>query len=341
MRCPLCQEEMKIQMYEGVEINICPHCEGVWLDKGELVKVVDTEEIEFSPFQIKDTLNKIAKEKEGRKELMGYIMSFKKNVPLEKLKAEEILNAFKEKWGETKEINCPRCGEKMEEFDYADTGVMIDRCSPHGFWLDKGELDKVQIIMEYYKRKFAPLQFPKDMIITEKKCPHCGEKLAEKRYEDVPVDICFKCGGVWLDRDELYQIVKSREEKFTQEQKAEIEPEKIIHPQADELVDETDCPICGTRMKRLAYVYSSGIIIDRCPHGHGVWLDKGELEKVQVYVEKSEELREKNYAKYTRILNQARLDSEKYIEAVIQGTKVSRSEVINKIMRWFIRKWDY
>jgi Zn-finger nucleic acid-binding protein len=34
-------------------------------------------------------------------------------------------------------------------------------------------------------------------------------------------------------------------------------------------------------MRPTNYNYSSGIIIDSCPNGHGVWLDNLELEKVQ------------------------------------------------------------
>ena len=34
--CPWCHAEMEIRDQEGVEIDQCPNCFGVWLDQGEL-----------------------------------------------------------------------------------------------------------------------------------------------------------------------------------------------------------------------------------------------------------------------------------------------------------------
>lgn len=41
MECPVCGEKLReIQKY-GVEVDICPGCKGVWLDKGELEKILE------------------------------------------------------------------------------------------------------------------------------------------------------------------------------------------------------------------------------------------------------------------------------------------------------------
>ena len=42
MRCPVC-DEARLMMTErnGVEIDYCPDCRGVWLDRGELDKLID------------------------------------------------------------------------------------------------------------------------------------------------------------------------------------------------------------------------------------------------------------------------------------------------------------
>ena len=63
-------------------------------------------------------------------------------------------------------------------------------------------------------------------------------------------------------------------------------------------------------------------------------------EKIQIYIEKAEELEEKNYAKYTRILNQTRVEYEKQREKDIQSINVSRFKTVNRIIRWMARKWD-
>ena len=43
MKCPLCELEMRITDRDGVEIDYCPQCRGVWLDRGELEKIVARE----------------------------------------------------------------------------------------------------------------------------------------------------------------------------------------------------------------------------------------------------------------------------------------------------------
>ena len=40
MKCPVCEFEMRITQRESIEIDHCPQCRGVWLDRGELEKIV-------------------------------------------------------------------------------------------------------------------------------------------------------------------------------------------------------------------------------------------------------------------------------------------------------------
>ena len=39
LRCPNCTNEMMLSNKNGVEIDHCPKCRGVWLDRGELEKI--------------------------------------------------------------------------------------------------------------------------------------------------------------------------------------------------------------------------------------------------------------------------------------------------------------
>ncbi|MCC7106785.1 MAG: zf-TFIIB domain-containing protein [Chloroflexi bacterium] len=41
MLCPSCRVELKLADRQGIEIDYCPRCRGVWLDRGELDKVVE------------------------------------------------------------------------------------------------------------------------------------------------------------------------------------------------------------------------------------------------------------------------------------------------------------
>ena len=41
MRCPIDGTELKMADRQGVEIDYCPQCRGVWLDSGELEKIIE------------------------------------------------------------------------------------------------------------------------------------------------------------------------------------------------------------------------------------------------------------------------------------------------------------
>jgi uncharacterized protein len=41
MRCPVDNETLVMSDRGGVEIDYCPKCRGVWLDRGELDKIID------------------------------------------------------------------------------------------------------------------------------------------------------------------------------------------------------------------------------------------------------------------------------------------------------------
>lgn len=40
MQCPRCGDELEAHHRGGVEIDVCPRCGGVWLDRGEMDKLV-------------------------------------------------------------------------------------------------------------------------------------------------------------------------------------------------------------------------------------------------------------------------------------------------------------
>ena len=41
MNCPVDGAELQMTERQGIEIDYCPRCRGVWLDRGELDKIVD------------------------------------------------------------------------------------------------------------------------------------------------------------------------------------------------------------------------------------------------------------------------------------------------------------
>jgi len=48
MKCPNDSATLVMSERSGVEIDYCPECRGVWLDRGELDKIIDRAESEFA-----------------------------------------------------------------------------------------------------------------------------------------------------------------------------------------------------------------------------------------------------------------------------------------------------
>ena len=41
MKCPVCSMDLTRSERQGIEIDYCPTCRGVWLDRGELDKIIE------------------------------------------------------------------------------------------------------------------------------------------------------------------------------------------------------------------------------------------------------------------------------------------------------------
>jgi Zn-finger nucleic acid-binding protein len=41
MQCPACNVTLMMTDRQGIEIDYCPQCRGVWLDRGELDKIIE------------------------------------------------------------------------------------------------------------------------------------------------------------------------------------------------------------------------------------------------------------------------------------------------------------
>jgi len=50
MKCPVCPDStLAMSNREGIEIDYCPQCRGVWLDRGELDKIIERTTIDSAP----------------------------------------------------------------------------------------------------------------------------------------------------------------------------------------------------------------------------------------------------------------------------------------------------
>jgi len=46
--CPACRVDLVMSERQGVEIDYCPRCRGVWLDRGELDKILERSAAELT-----------------------------------------------------------------------------------------------------------------------------------------------------------------------------------------------------------------------------------------------------------------------------------------------------
>jgi hypothetical protein len=106
-------------------------------------------------------------------------------------------------------------------------------------------------------------------------CPVCKNPMVILELNQVEIDYCTSCKGIWLDRGELDLIFSSADKK-------EIVKSFSVKNDSDEI--KRRCPICKKKMDKVEFE-NTGIIIDRCSDDHGVWFDSGELKSILKTVE--------------------------------------------------------
>ena len=101
MRCPKCAEQMFEVTCEGVVIDRCTGCKGIWFDTGEAEQL-------------------------SRKWIAEFIDIGDPDVGVE----QDSLDT----------VPCPRCGETMKRFFELDAlHIQFEQCDRHGQFFDAGE----------------------------------------------------------------------------------------------------------------------------------------------------------------------------------------------------------
>lgn len=49
MECPVCKTDLLMSERQGIEVDYCPKCRGVWLDRGELDKIIERSQAAPAP----------------------------------------------------------------------------------------------------------------------------------------------------------------------------------------------------------------------------------------------------------------------------------------------------
>ncbi len=97
-------------------------------------------------------------------------------------------------------------------------------------------------------------------------CPECRRFMAVVKIREMEVDCCRFCRSIWFDPGELQTL--SGQEK-------EIPSDHLAHRPS-----KYECPVCRAEMTEYVFVNPHNLLVDRCPNGHGVYLEDRELERV-------------------------------------------------------------
>ena len=65
--------------------------------------------------------------------------------------------------------------------------------------------------IEKLRAKIKVAEEAKAAGLSSMKCPRCDGALQETTFEEIAVDVCDKCGGVWLDSGELEHLTRKPE----------------------------------------------------------------------------------------------------------------------------------
>jgi hypothetical protein len=104
-------------------------------------------------------------------------------------------------------------------------------------------------------------------------CPVCKYDMIVVEYQNIELDYCNSCKGVWFDSGELELLLKSQ---GLEEPKAFFDG--ILNSQeAASPEKKRNCPACGHKMKKTAIGGQPEILIDICHDEHGLWFDGGEV----------------------------------------------------------------
>jgi Zn-finger nucleic acid-binding protein len=105
-------------------------------------------------------------------------------------------------------------------------------------------------------------------------CPRCSATpLTQQKIDDLTIDRCPNCHGLWLDALELERLL-------------ELKPRDLLNDdshvtRSSASSGRLNCPVCkGTYLIKLNSLHRPGTILDSCTVCFGTWLDAGELARL-------------------------------------------------------------
>lgn len=119
------------------------------------------------------------------------------------------------------------------------------------------------------------------MTKSTRTCPDCGDEMYTMDLEGVEVELCARCSGMWLDQGELVQASGEYvDTTFSADEASEAGKSR------------RNCPDSGTTLWRRSFTRGAPVMVDQCPQCGGMFLDEGELSKIQTRLKAAREWEE-------------------------------------------------
>lgn len=101
------------------------------------------------------------------------------------------------------------------------------------------------------------------------RCPVCKSAMIVLEVQEIEIDHCLDCGGVWLDGGELELLLENAAARDALLASFAGDPESTER--------RRKCPICSRSMEKVTCGTDCPVLLDRCVDNDGIWFDKGEL----------------------------------------------------------------
>jgi len=102
------------------------------------------------------------------------------------------------------------------------------------------------------------------------RCPKCASELQAITYENIEIDRCVGCGGIWFDAHEMREL-----QRIKGAHRVDV-GDKLVGRENDATQD-IQCPRCQVRMSTMADAVQFHITFETCPECLGTFLDAGEF----------------------------------------------------------------
>ena len=103
-------------------------------------------------------------------------------------------------------------------------------------------------------------------------CPKCSAETEVTSYDEIHVDRCTNCGGLWFESGELGKL---RQDTWMADYILDSGDPRV--GKQFNRIDKISCPACGDQMIEEFDQDQPHIMYESCPNGHGTFLDAGEF----------------------------------------------------------------